>query len=369
MLRAGFTEPTPIQAQGWPIVLSGHNLIGIAETGSGKTLAYLIPAMVHISAQPELRGEDGPIVTVLAPTRELAVQIQGEMERFGGGDSVGHRTACLYGGTEKGPQRRQLQRGAEICVACPGRLLDFLEAGVTNLRRVTYLVLDEADRMMEMGFEPQVRKVCELVRPDRQTLFWSATWPKQVRALAEEFVKDPVTVQVGKLNSANANVRQTVICLTEDNKRNRFYQLLSSISDSATDPDYRILVFCLTKVRCEQLQSALDRKGTLRSLTLHGDKTQGERDFAMAEFRSGACQVMIATDVAARGLDIKEVRYVINYDMPLQLEEYVHRIGRTGRAGEIGFAYSFVTPENASLARGLVKLLQDARQEVPRELD
>jgi ATP-dependent RNA helicase DDX5/DBP2 len=192
----GFTAPTAIQAQGWPCALSGRDMVGLADTGSGKTLAFLLPAIVHINAQAYLRPGDGPIVLILAPTRELACQIKVEADKFGSSSRI--QNTCVYGGAPKGPQVRDLKRGVEICIATPGRLIDFLESSTTNLRRVTYLVLDEADRMLDMGFEPQIRKIVGQIRPDRQTLMWSATWPKEVQTLAYSFLHDFVKIKVGQ---------------------------------------------------------------------------------------------------------------------------------------------------------------------------
>mmetsp|Transcript_23788 Transcript_23788/g.68411 ORF Transcript_23788/g.68411 Transcript_23788/m.68411 type:complete len:386 (-) Transcript_23788:161-1318(-) len=208
--QAGFKSPTPIQMQGWPVALSGRDMIGIAETGSGKTLAFLFPAVVHINAQAHLRPGDGPIVLVLAPTRELAVQIKQECDRFGRSSHI--KNTCVYGGAPKGPQARDLREGVEICIATPGRMIDFLESGTTNLRRVTYLALDEADRMLDMGFEPQIRKIVSQIRPDRQTLMWSATWPKEVQALARDLCKEePVHINIGSLElRACHNINQYV---------------------------------------------------------------------------------------------------------------------------------------------------------------
>lgn len=206
IMRQGYAEPTPIQAQGWPIALSGRDMVGIAQTGSGKTLAYMIPAAVHINHQPRPQRGEGPIVLILAPTRELAQQIQQVARDFGATSMI--RNTCVFGGCPKGPQARDLERGVEIVIATPGRLIDFLEKGTTNLQRCTYLVLDEADRMLDMGFEPQIRKIITQIRPDRQVLMWSATWPKQVQALAEDFLVDYVQINVGSLAlSANRNIR------------------------------------------------------------------------------------------------------------------------------------------------------------------
>jgi ATP-dependent RNA helicase DDX5/DBP2 len=218
--KLGFSSPTPIQCQGWPMALTGRDVVGVAETGSGKTLAYTLPAILHINAQPLLQPGDGPIVLVLAPTRELAVQIREECVKFGQTSRI--KNTCLYGGTPRGPQIRDLARGVEICIATPGRLIDMLESGKTNLRRVTYLVLDEADRMLDMGFEPQIRKIVNQIRPDRQTLMWSATWPKTVERLAQSYLKDFIQVTVGSLSlSASENVTQTVEICTEQEKRGK----------------------------------------------------------------------------------------------------------------------------------------------------
>lgn len=217
----GYKDPTPIQAQGWPIAMSGKNLVGIAQTGSGKTLAYILPAIVHINNQPPIRRGDGPIALVLAPTRELAQQIQQVASDFGNSAYV--RNTCVFGGAPKREQGRDLERGVEIVIATPGRLIDFLEKGTTNLQRCTYLVLDEADRMLDMGFEPQIRKIIEQIRPDRQTLMWSATWPKEVRKLAEDYLGDYLQINIGSLQlSANHNILQIIDVCQEHEKENKY---------------------------------------------------------------------------------------------------------------------------------------------------
>lgn len=219
--RQGYDQPTAIQAQGWPIAMSGRDLVGIAQTGSGKTLAYILPAIVHINNQPEVLRGDGPIALVLAPTRELAQQIQQVCNEFGSSSYV--RNTCIFGGAPKGPQARDLERGVEIVIATPGRLIDFLEKGTTNLQRCTYLVLDEADRMLDMGFEPQIRKIIEQIRPDRQTLMWSATWPKEVRKLAQDFLNNYVQINIGSLQlSANHNILQIVDVCQEHEKETKY---------------------------------------------------------------------------------------------------------------------------------------------------
>jgi len=217
LLEAGYKKPTAIQSQGWPVALNGKDMVGLAETGSGKTAAFVLPSIVHINAQPVLQPGDGPIALIIAPTRELAIQIQNECNKFGHTSNI--KSTCVYGGVPKGPQCRDLRRGVEIVIATPGRLIDMLEQRVTNLRRVTYLVMDEADRMLDMGFEPQIRKIIEQIRPDRQTLMWSATWPKEVRALASEFLKDPIKVTVGSTDlHSNKNITQIIDVCEESDK-------------------------------------------------------------------------------------------------------------------------------------------------------
>ncbi|GAB2221252.1 hypothetical protein Drorol1_Dr00012425 [Drosera rotundifolia] len=360
--KLGFIEPTPIQSQGWPMALKGRDLIGIAETGSGKTLAYLLPALVHVSAQPKLVQGDGPIVLILAPTRELAVQIQVEAAKFGSAANV--RSTCVYGGAPKGPQIRDLKRGVEIVIATPGRLIDMLEAQITNLRRVTYLVLDEADRMLDMGFEPQIRKIVAQIRPDRQTLYWSATWPKEVESLARQFLRNSYKVIIGSSDlKANQSINQIIEVVADFEKYNRLIKMLKEIMDGS-----RILIFVETKKGCDQVTRQLRMDGW-PALAIHGDKDQTERDWVLAEFKSGRSPVMIATDVAARGLDVKDIKCVINYDFPTSLEDYVHRIGRTGRAGAKGTAFTFFTQANARFARDLIKILREAGQIVPQPLN
>ncbi|KAM5147815.1 putative ATP-dependent RNA helicase DDX17 isoform 1-T1 [Mantella aurantiaca] len=358
-----FKEPTPIQCQGFPLALSGRDLVGIAQTGSGKTLAYLLPAMVHINHQPYLERGDGPICLVLAPTRELAQQVQQVADDYGKSSRL--KSTCIYGGAPKGPQIRDLERGVEICIATPGRLIDFLEAGKTNLRRCTYLVLDEADRMLDMGFEPQIRKIVDQIRPDRQTLMWSATWPKEVRQLAEDFLRDYVQINVGNLElSANHNILQIVDVCQESEKDHKLIQLMEEIM---AEKENKTIIFVETKRRCDDLTRRMRRDGW-PAMCIHGDKSQQERDWVLNEFRSGKAPILIATDVASRGLDVEDVKFVINYDYPNSSEDYVHRIGRTARSTNKGTAYTFFTPGNLKQARELVKVLQEANQTINPKL-
>ena len=254
----GFAAPTPIQSQGWPMALSGRDVVGIAETGSGKTLTYALPSIVHINAQPLLAPGDGPIVLVLAPTRELAVQIQEELTKFGKSSRI--RNTCVYGGVPKGPQIRDLSRGVEVVIATPGRLIDMLESGKTNLRRVTYLVLDEADRMLDMGFEPQIRKILSQIRPDRQTLMWSATWPKDVRQLASDFLNDFIQVNIGSMDlAANHRITQVIEIVSEFEKRDRMIKHMEQIMEQ--DRNNKILIFTGTKRVADEITRFLRQDG------------------------------------------------------------------------------------------------------------
>ena len=294
--KLGFPAPTAIQSQAWPIALSGRDLVAIAETGSGKTLGFAIPGMVHIKAQPPLQHGDGPVMLVLAPTRELVMQIQTECQRFSASSRL--RTTAVYGGVPKGPQIRDLQRGVEILVAAPGRLIDMLEMGKTNLRRVTYLVMDEADRMLDMGFEPQIRQIVEQVRPDRQTLMFSATWPKEVQRLASDFLQSFTQVNIGSIElAANHNVKQEIEVCSDFEKRGRLIKHLDHISQE----NAKVLIFTATKRVADDLTKYLRQDGW-PGLAIHGDKEQPERDWVLREFKSGRSPIMVATGVAARGL-------------------------------------------------------------------
>lgn len=296
IIHAGFQNPTAIQSQAWPVCLAGRDFIGIAETGSGKTLSFMLPAFVHINAQPRLARGDGPVALVLAPTRELAVQIQTETNKFIRGSGL--RCVVCYGGSDKGAQSRQLRAGAEIVVATPGRLNDLLNSGITNLRRVTYLVLDEADRMLDMGFEPQIRRIVDQIRDDRQTVMFTATWPKDVVALSRDFLNDPIQVNIGSLDlAANTRVQQEFRFVQDHEKMD---SLLDVMQKDAADGS-RILIFTSTKRSADDVTAALRRNG-FEAISIHGDKAQSERDWALSQFRTGRSPVLVATDVAARGL-------------------------------------------------------------------
>mmetsp|Transcript_8975 Transcript_8975/g.13368 ORF Transcript_8975/g.13368 Transcript_8975/m.13368 type:complete len:290 (-) Transcript_8975:102-971(-) len=262
-------------------------------------------------------------------------------------------------------QVRDLRNGVEIVIATPGRLIDHLEGGNTNLKRVTYLVLDEADRMLDMGFEPQMRKIVSQIRPDRQTLMWSATWPKEVQQLSKDFLHDAYQVHVGSMDlRANIMIKQFIEVLQDDYaKYPRLVHHLKEFNDGS-----KVIIFCETKKGCDQLTRSL-RGQSYAVRCIHGDKTQQERDEVLADFRSGVMPILIATDVAARGLDVKDVRIVINFDMPNNIEDYIHRIGRTGRAGARGLAVSFFTNKASRMAKDLLEILREAKQEIPPALE
>lgn len=361
--RQAYTAPTAIQAQGWPCALSGKDLVGIAMTGSGKTCGYLLPGIIHVNHQPYLERGDGPIVLVLAPTRELAQQIQEVAQTFGRSSRI--KNTCVFGGAPKGPQLRDLEGGCEIVIATPGRLIDFLEMGKTNLRRCTYLVLDEADRMLDMGFEPQIRKIIEQIRPDRQVLMWSATWPKEVQRLAEDFLTDYIHINIGSQTlHANHNILQIVDVCEEYQKEQKLARLLEEIG---CEPHNKILIFVETKRKCDEL-TRLMRKDGYPAMCIHGDKQQKERDWVLGEFKHGSTTILVATDVAARGLDVDDVKFVINYDYPNNSEDYIHRIGRTGRKDRTGTAYTLFTPTNSAKTNDLISVLQEAKQVVNPKL-
>ncbi|CAI9265189.1 unnamed protein product [Lactuca saligna] len=360
VLEAGFTSPTPIQAQSWPVALQSRDIVAIAKTGSGKTLGYLIPGFIHLKRVYKNR-QMGPTVLVLSPTRELATQIQAEAIKFGKSSKI--LCTCLYGGAPKGPQLRELDRGTDIVVATPGRLNDIIEMRRINLSQVTYLVLDEADRMLDMGFEPQIRKIVNMVPTRRQTLMYTATWPKEVRKIAADLLVNPIQVNIGNVDElvANKAITQHIEVLAPMEKHKRLEQILRS-----QEPRAKIIIFCSTKKMCDQLARTLTRQ--FSAAAIHGDKSQGERDYVLNQFRSGRSPVLVATDVAARGLDIKDIRVVINYDFPTGVEDYVHRIGRTGRAGATGEAYTFFGDQDSKHASELVKLLEGSNQRVPVEI-
>ena len=355
------------------MALLGRDMIGISATGSGKTLAFLLPAVVHINAQTPLKPGDGPIALVLAPTRELAVQIKQECDKYSSSAMSNVRNTVIYGGVPKSSQANDLMGGKEMVIATPGRLIDFLQAdNVTNLRRVTYLVLDEADRMLDMGFEPQLRDIVSQVRPDRQTLMWSATWPLSVQTLAKDFLVNYYEVHVGSRGGtlhAAVTINQIVEIVDDHSKYERMIHYIAEYCKESTQ---KALIFVETKKACEVLANSLFRIEKMLTRAIHGDKSQQDRDLSIVEFKQNRVKVLVATDVASRGLDIKDVSLVVNFDMPTNIEDYIHRIGRTGRAGASGTAISLYSPtkavETPKFSADLVDVLRNAGQDVPSAL-
>lgn len=361
--KHNYEKPTPIQAQAIPVVMVGRDMIGIAKTGSGKTLAFLIPMFRHILDQPALEADEGPIAIIMTPTRELAMQIGKESRKFT--KSLNLHAVCVYGGTGISEQIAELKRGAEIIVCTPGRMIDMLAANsgrVTNLKRCTYVVLDEADRMFDMGFEPQVMRILDNVRPDRQTVMFSATFPRQMEALARRALTKPIEVQVGGRSVVCKEVEQHVIVIEEDQKFLKLLELLGFYQDQGS-----ILVFVDKQEHADMLLKDL-MKASYPCMSLHGGIDQFDRDSTMVDFKSGKVKLLIATSVAARGLDVKQLMLVVNYDCPNHYEDYVHRCGRTGRAGNKGSAYTFITPEQYRYSVDIIKALKLTNNPVPPEL-
>ncbi|CAJ0757219.1 17365_t:CDS:10 [Entrophospora sp. SA101] len=364
--KLNFEKPTPIQSQAIPAIMAGRDVIGVAKTGSGKTIAFLLPMFRHIKDQRPLEQMEGPVAIIMTPTRELAVQIHKECKHFLKGLNL--RAVCAYGGSPIKDQIAELKRGAEIIVCTPGRMIDLLCANsgrVTNLRRVTYLVLDEADRMFDMGFEPQVMKVVNNVRPDRQTVLFSATFPRQMESLARKVLKRPLEITVGGRSVVAQDVTQIVEVREENTKFVRLLEILGQQYND--DPEARTLIFVDRQEAADNLLRDLIHKG-YPCMSLHGGKDQLDRDSTIADFKSGVCQILVATSVAARGLDVKQLKLVTNYECPNHMEDYVHRVGRTGRAGNKGTAYTFITPEQDRYAMDIVKALKLSGGHVSLEL-
>ncbi|KAL7300748.1 hypothetical protein TKK_0006725 [Trichogramma kaykai] len=357
-----YTQPTPIQAQAIPTAMSGRDLIGIAKTGSGKTAAFIWPMLIHIMDQKELEEGDGPIGLILAPTRELSQQIYQEAKKFGKVYNI--RVVCCYGGGSKWEQSKALEGGAEIVVATPGRLIDLVKMKATNLTRVTFLVLDEADRMFDMGFEPQVRSICNHVRPDRQTLLFSATFKRRIEKLARDILTDPIRIVQGDVGEANTDVTQNVLVFY-NNLLGKWNWLNHNLVEYLSSGS--VLIFVTKKLNAEELANNLKLK-EFDVLLLHGDMDQIERNKVITAFKRKEVNILVATDVAARGLDIPHIRTVINYDIARDIDTHTHRIGRTGRAGEKGTAYTLVTEKDKEFAGHLVRNLEGANQEVPKSL-
>jgi len=382
---AGFTEPSPIQARAWPVVIAGKDLIAVAKTGSGKTLGFLLPVLhrIHINNLPDSgtttreissssrcsssssSSMPSPTCLVLSPTRELAIQIHGECVKFG--TSINIRSECVYGGTDVRVQSKKLKAtNPQVLVATPGRLCDLMDRKALSLSNCPFVTLDEADRMLDMGFEKQLNTVMDAVPSIRQTLFFTATWPKSVRRVAANFLRKEETLEVfvggagdGEL-AANKAVTQTFVEAQDDEKDKKLYDLLCTLEDTAS-----VVIFANTKRRVDFVAKTFWQEG-FSTVAVHGDKPQRERDASLRKFVDGEINIMVATDVAARGLDIKGVTHVVNFDMARDVESYVHRIGRTGRAGEVGTAITFWNPDyDKDCSPALVVIARNAGQEVP----
>ena len=364
-----FKTPTPIQSAAWPFLLSGHDVIGVAETGSGKTLAFGVPCIRCITNSPRTKGSRARAV-IVSPTRELAAQIHTQIETLA---SPAHlSTVCVYGGVPKDPQRLALKT-AHIVVATPGRLNDLINEGAADLSNVNYVVLDEADRMLDKGFEEEIRKIIATTpTKGRQTLMFTATWPPSVRNLASTFMKTPVHVSIGADNPtgelrANTKITQLVEVVDPRQKETRLLQLLKHHQGAGSKKNDRILVFCLYKKEAARIESFLSTRG-MKVAGIHGDMSQDKRTASLSAFKTGTCPLLVATDVAARGLDIPAVKAVINVTFPLTVEDYVHRIGRTGRAGAEGLAITLFTDHDKAQSGALINVLRAAGQEIPEEL-
>lgn len=367
IVLSSYTVPTPVQKHAVAIVSAKRDLMACAQTGSGKTASFLVPVISEcLKAGPpiyetHLKMKACPLALILAPTRELATQIFEESLKFSYRSWV--RPVVVYGGVEIRGQFRDLSQGCDLLVATPGRLVDMLERGNVSLVKVKYLVLDEADKMLDMGFEPDIRKIVDSFdMPDkfnRQTLMFSATFPKEIQLLARDFLKEYIFLSVGRVGSTSENIVQKVIRVEECDKRSLLVDIIESNKGNG-----RILIFIERKRDCDILEEYLLREG-FETAAIHGDRTQWQREEALKSFRNGRTPILIATAVASRGLDIPNVAYVIIYDFPTDIDEYVHRIGRTGRAGNVGTSIAFFTPENANTAKELIKILREANQEVP----
>ena len=334
--KLGFNRPTDIQFKSIPPIMRGEDVLAIAQTGTGKTAAFAIPVL-HLLDERKIPGRpDGIKCLVMVPTRELALQITGVFEQIGKHTRV--KTFCVFGGVEQEPQIAKLEKGIDILVATPGRMFDLVSQGHINFGRIEILILDEADHMLDLGFIRDIRDLLKFLPKNRQTLFFSATIDEKIKELAYSLTRKPIRIQISPKDPVAKNVDHSVAFIEMDDKRFFLERIVEE------NPDKKILVFVRTKVRAERVKSAMERVG-VKSETIHGGKEQKERFEAMDKFRSGEIKILIATDVSARGIDIPGVNFVINYDLPEQSENYVHRVGRTGRAKERGHAVSFCSPE------------------------
>lgn len=343
--QMGYTEPTPIQASAIPVILSGRDVIGSAQTGTGKTAAFALPILQKLWSH---KAKQPPRALVLEPTRELAAQVLENFEKLG--KTVGLKYALLHGGVGFGNQREALKRGSDVVIATPGRLLDHVEEHTLDLSRVEILVLDEVDRMLDMGFLPDVRRIVELTPRSRQTLLFSATVPQEIDRLAHWALKNPEPISVNRKLSAANTISHAMLPVDDRQKFELLLHLLKNIEYKS------IIVFCRTKHGSDNVARKLQKNG-VRVVVLHADRSQRERTEALKDFKEGRAQVMVATDLVARGIDITTVSHVINYNIPEHAEDYIHRIGRTGRAGTEGDAYTLLTAEDVDSLRAIERLL------------
>jgi ATP-dependent RNA helicase RhlE len=341
--RLGYVTPTPVQMKAIPAALAGEDLIGTAQTGTGKTAAFVLPILNKLLSGPRRRAR----ALIVTPTRELAEQIHEAVRDLGTG--TGLRSATLYGGVGAAPQVRALREGVEILVACPGRLLDHIGQGHARLNGIEVLVLDEADRMLDMGFLPDVKRILQHIPAKRQTLLFSATFPPEIEQLAARTLRNPKRIAIGLSRPAHT-VAHAIYPVPQHLKTSLLLELLKRTGSGS------MLIFTRTKHRAEKLSRQIARAG-FRATSLHSDRSQGQRQSALTGFRSGHYQVMVATDIAARGLDVEGISHVINFDMPATADDYIHRIGRTGRAERSGDAFTLVTPDDRDMIRALEKII------------
>ncbi|SOD40392.1 DEAD/DEAH box helicase [Nitrosovibrio sp. Nv4] len=348
----GYTEPTPIQTQAIPLILEGKDIMGGAQTGTGKTAGFTLPMLSRL--QPGANTSASPAkhptrALILAPTRELAVQVYESVKTYGKYLSL--RCAVVYGGMDMAPQTRDLRAGVEILVATPGRLLDHIQQKTVNLSKIEILILDEADRMLDMGFLPDIKRILALLPQQRQSLMFSATFSEEIKKLANKLLRDPVLIEVARRNSIAELITHVVHPVSRDRKRELLTHLIKS------QDLQQVLVFVRTKHGASRLAQQLERDG-ITATAIHGDKSQPQRTQALAEFKQGIVRVLVATDVAARGLDIEDLPHVVNFELPTTPEDYIHRIGRTGRAGTKGDAISLVGEDENELLKGIEQLLK-----------
>jgi ATP-dependent RNA helicase RhlE len=355
---AGYTHPTPIQQQAIPLALAGRDLIGLAQTGTGKTAGFTLPIIHNLLIAPISSNEGEPAhrvrVLVLTPTRELAAQVEASFSKYAKYADL--RVVPVYGGVGVEPQSRELRRGVDVVIATPGRLIDHLERGNVSFDDLEVLVLDEADRMLDMGFAPQINRIVDQIPKYRQTLLFSATMPAEVEALARKYLRKPVVVQVGRRSEAASTVTHAVYPVPRERKSLLLVDLLRKPEMDS------VLVFTRTKHGADRVVRHLEDEG-ITATAMHADKSQGERTRALDDFKVGKIRVLVATDIAQRGLDVSGISHVINYDVPQQPEDYVHRIGRTGRAAATGDAFTFMSPDEISMVRAIERTIG---QQIPR---